>query len=208
MASAAARHRTVSSGTRTPGFAMLPALRAHIEAISPLTDPEWDAVSRVFTPRKLRKHQFLVQQGGPVPCDHWVARGLLRAYSVDGDGKEHIVQFAPEGWWCTDYHAFQNKAKAGFDIDCLEASEVLCLRLADRETLCRKIHAMERFFRVKSNLGYIALQRRIISLLRDPAAARYRNFLKLYPGLAQRVPKKLLAAYLGVTRETLSRVPP
>ncbi len=181
-------------------------LRRHIEAISPLTDAEWEFVSRHFTPRKLRKHQYLVQQGDPVPYDFWVVSGLLKAYAVDEDGKEHILQFAMEEWWCTDYHAYQTESKAAIFIDCMEACEVLCLRLRDRETICGQVRAMERFFRIKSNLGYIALQKRIISLLKEPAEERFGNLIRQYPRLAQRVPKKHLAAYLGVSRETLSRL--
>ncbi|MEO7424735.1 MAG: Crp/Fnr family transcriptional regulator [Fibrobacteria bacterium] len=180
-------------------------LRAHIEAISPLTDAEWEFVSRHFTSRKFRKHQYLVQQGDPVPYDFWVAAGMVKAYVLDENGKEHILQFAMEDWWCTDYNAYQTQTKASIFIDCLENCEVLCLALKDREKICKKVQAMERFFRIKSNLGYIALQKRIISLLQDPAETRFRKLLKQYPRLAQRVPKKHLAAYLGVTRETLSR---
>jgi CRP/FNR family transcriptional regulator len=182
------------------------ALRAHIERISPLTDAEWDSVAARFTSRKIRKHQYLVQQGDPVPCDFWVAQGLLKAYAVDEGGKEHILQFALEDWWCTDYQAFQTKGKASIFIDCIEPGEVLCLKLADREKLCAEIRPMERFFRIKSGLGYIALQKRILSLLQEPAERRFQNLVRQYPLLAQRVPKKYLAAYLGLTRETLSRL--
>jgi CRP/FNR family transcriptional regulator len=185
---------------------MMHPLRAHIEEISPLTDTEWEFVSKRITSKKCRKHQYLVQQGDPVPGDFWVAKGLLKAYAVDEGGKEHILQFAMAGWWCSDYQALQTGRKASIFIDCLEASEVYCLKRKDREEICSRIHAMERFFRIKSNTGYIALQKRIISLLKESTEERYANLVKQYPTLAQRVPKKLLAAYLGVTRETLSRL--
>jgi CRP/FNR family transcriptional regulator, anaerobic regulatory protein len=182
------------------------ALRTHIEKISPLTDAEWEFVAGRFSSRKIRKHQYLVQQGDPVPCDFWVAQGLLKAYVVDEGGKEHILQFAMENWWCTDYQAFQTKSKASLYIDCIEAGEVLCLKLADREKMCAKVRAMERFFRIKSGLGYIALQKRILSLLQESAEQRFHHLVKQYPLLVQRIPKKYLAAYLGLTRETLSRL--
>lgn len=181
-------------------------LRAHIEAISPLTDSEWEAISPVFKPRKFRKHQYLVQEGEPVLSDFWVVTGLLKAYAVGKDGREHILQFAMEDWWCSDYNAYQNGLNASIFIDCIEDSEVLCLQSADKERICREFRAMERFFRIKSGNGYVALQKRIISLLKDSAEERFNNMIAQYPRLIQRVPKKMLAAYLGVSRETLSRL--
>lgn len=181
------------------------SLRDHIEAISPLSDAEWKTVSTFFQRRKFRKHQYLVQQGDPVPYDFWVVSGLLKAFTVGDDGKEHILQFAMEDWWCTDYQAYQSGSHASLFIDCLEDSEVLCLRAADKERMCREFRALERFFRIKSGNGYIALQKRIVSLLKESAEERFHNLVAQYPGLVQRVPKKLLAAYLGVSRETLSR---
>lgn len=185
---------------------MKEALRNHIEEITPITNEEWAVISAHFTERKMLKHQFLVQKGEPVLCDHWVVKGLLKAYTIDDNGKEHILQFAMENWWCSDYNAFQNQSPATIFIDCVENCEVLCLRLDDREKICREVHSMEHFFRVKSNYGYIALQQRILSLLTQSAEERYNHLLKINPRLFQRVPKKLIAAYLGVTRETLSRL--
>jgi CRP/FNR family transcriptional regulator, anaerobic regulatory protein len=182
------------------------SLREHIETISPLTDSEWEAVSPLFKRRKFRKHQYLVQQGDPVPYDFWVVSGLLKAYAVGKDGKEHILQFAMEDWWCSDYNAYQSGSNASIFIDCIEDSEVLCLRSSDKERICGEFRAMERFFRIKSGTGYVALQKRIVAMMKDSAEERFGSLIAQYPGLVRRVPKKMLAAYLGVSRETLSRL--
>ena len=113
--------------------------------------------------------------------------------------------FAMEDWWVTDYQAHFNREKSSINVDCLEDCEVLCLTLENREKLCAELQKIEHFFRMKSNAGYVALQRRILSLLDQDAKGRYEQFLKLYPTLVQRIPKVTLAAYLGVSRETLSR---
>ena len=110
-----------------------------------------------------------------------------------------------EDWWITDYQAYFNQQHAQLNIDCIENTQVLCLSLHNREKLCAELHKMEHFFRKKSNAGYVALQRRILSLLNNNAQERYESLLKLYPELFQRVPKTLIASYLGVSRETLSR---
>lgn len=181
-------------------------LRAHIEKITPLTDAEFDYILSHFTPRKLKKHQFLVQAGMAVECDYFVVSGLVKAYFTSEDGKQHILQFGMEDWWITDFQAYFNGTAATLDIDCIEDTEVLCLPLVNREKLCADLHKIEHFFRKKSNGGYVALQRRILSLMNNSAKERYETLLAQYPTLFQRVPKTLIASYLGVSRETLSRL--
>ena len=181
-------------------------LRQHIEQLVSLTDDEFDVVLAHFTVKKLKKHQFLIQEGDPVAHDFWVVKGLLKAYHAGADGKEHILQFAMEDWWVTDYQAYFGKSKATLSVDCLEETEVLCLSLENRDKICAGLHKIEHFFRKKSNTGYIALQRRILSLLNTNAKERYEQFLAQYPSLPQRIPNALIASYLGVSRETLSRL--
>lgn len=180
-------------------------LREQIEKITPLTDGEFDYILSHFTPKKYKKHQFLVQEGEDVLNDFFVLEGCLKAYHVSQDGKEHILQFALPDWWICDFNAYFNQTKATLNIDCIEDTEVLCLSLYNREKLCSEMHKIEHFFRRKSNSGYIALQQRILSMLNNNPQERYEKLLQLYPALFQKVPKKLIASYLGVSRETLSR---
>jgi CRP-like cAMP-binding protein len=147
-----------------------------------------------------------VQSGNIVKDDHFVINGLLKAYYTNDEGKEHILQFAMENWWVTDYQAYFKKINATINIDCLEDCEVLSLSIQNRDKLCADLQKIEHFFRVKSNFGYVALQRRILSLLDQDAKGRYEELVSLYPSLLQRVPKTILASYLGVSRETLSRL--
>ncbi|SDN04614.1 Crp/Fnr family transcriptional regulator [Siphonobacter aquaeclarae] len=184
---------------------MSQVLREHIQQLVPLSDEEFAYVLAHFTPRKFRKHQFLVQAGEAVSADFFVVSGLLRSYFTNDEGKDHILQFAMEDWWISDYQAYFGQAPATLSIDCLEPVEVLCLSLENREKICADLHKMEHFFRKKSNAGYMALQRRILSLLTNNARQRYEELLRQNPALFQRVPKTLLASYLGVSRETLSR---
>jgi CRP-like cAMP-binding protein len=170
-----------------------------------LTDQEFDYVLSHFTTKKLKKHQFLVQEGDNVTNDYFVVKGLLKAYHLDGEGKEYIMQFAMEDWWITDYQAYFSQTKAALNISCIEEVEILCLSLRNRDKICADLHKIEHFFRRKCNMGYVALQRRILSMLGSNAKERYEQLLLQYPGLFQRVPKTLIASYLGVSRETLSR---
>jgi CRP-like cAMP-binding protein len=181
-------------------------LREHIEKIVLLTDEEFSSVLTFFRHRNVRKHQYLVQAGDSVHDDFFVLSGCMKAFLTGSDGKEHILQFALADWWITDYQAYFNAQPASLHIDCIEAGEVLSLSLSAREQLCVEVPKMERFFRKKSSAGYVALQQRILSLLTTSAAERYAQILQQQPQLIQKIPKTLLAAYLGVSRETLSRL--
>lgn len=181
------------------------ALRQHMEAIIPLTDAEFEHILSYFTTKKLKKHQFLVQEGNEVLHEYFVVSGLLKASFTNDAGKEHIIQFAMEDWWITDYQAYINQTKANLNIDCTEVTTLLCLSSENKKKLCAESHKTEHFFRVKTTSGYVALQQRILSLLNNDARSRYEQLLTQYPQLFQRVPKALIAAYLGVSRETLSR---
>lgn len=181
-------------------------LRNQIEAIVKLTDAEFQDVLGFFEPKHFKKHQFAVQAGSSAPLDHFVAKGLLRSYLMDEDGKEHITQFAMEDWWISDPQAYHNRLPATLNIDCLEDTQVLAISIDNREKLCLEFKKMEYFFMKKTTAGYIALQKRILSLMSQKSEDRYRLFEELYPDLMKRIPKKMIASYLGVSRETLSRL--
>jgi len=181
-------------------------LKEHIEKIVPLTDDEFDFVRSHFIPKKYKKHQFLIQEGEPVPYSYFVVSGLLKLVHTDASGKEHIVSFAMEDWWESDFQAFHNSAKATMSLICLEDTEVFCLTLEGYKQLCAGLQKMEHFFLEKANRGHIGSQQRILSLITSNAKERYEQLLERYPSLFQRVPKSMLASYLGVSRETLSRL--
>lgn len=181
-------------------------LRKHIEEIVALTDEEYVQVASWFTLKRVKKHQYLVQEGDPAKQEYLVLSGVFRMFYLDETGKEHIVQFAGANWWMADYQAYFHKQPATLNIVCMTEGEVLCTTLEGREALSAGLHKMEHFFRMKLTNGYVALQRRIVSLLSGTPQQRYEEFGRLYPHLLQKIPKKYIAEYLGVSRETLSRL--
>ncbi|NUY81660.1 Crp/Fnr family transcriptional regulator [Flavobacterium sp. MAH-1] len=181
-------------------------LRKHIEEITPVSDQEFEYIKTFFSEKKVRKHQYLLQDGDMVTCEYWIAKGIFRAFYLDKEGKEYIVQFALENWWLSDYNAFFGQVPSNMNIVCMEEAEVYCLTLLSREKLASEMHKMEHFFRMKLTKGYSAQQRRICSLLSGSPKQRYEEFAKMYPGIVSKVPKKYIAEYLGVSRETLSRL--
>ena len=181
-------------------------LREHIEAITPVSDEEFEYIKTFFTLKRVKKHQYLLQEGDQVIFEYVILSGIFRMFYLDNEGREHIVQFAGENWWMSDYNAYFNQRPGILNIICMEGGEVLCLKLNGREKLSADLHKMEHFFRVKLTGGYAAQQRRIVSLLSSTPQQRYEEFCDLYPHLTQKIPKKYIAEYLGMSRETLSRL--
>jgi len=181
-------------------------LRDQFQKIIAIQPEEFDYILGHFIYKKFKKHQFLVQDGQHVTFDYFLLSGCVKSYYCDENGKMHILLFALKDWWITDYEAYYYQKNAIVNIDCLEDTEVLCLSNDNREKLCREFHQIEHFFRKKTNRRNVALQNRILSLLSSSAKQRYEKFLLEYPSLVQKLPKHILASYLGVSRETLSRL--
>ncbi len=181
-------------------------LREHIEKVILLTDDEFEFVSKHFVAKSYKKHQFLVQKGEMVPYNFYVVSGLTKLVYTDKSAKQHILAFAMQDWWDNDFQAYYSQTKATLSLECIEDTEVLCLSLDNYHAICAGLPKIERFFLEKVTLGFLAAQRRILSLLTSSAQERYEQLIKQHPSLLLRVPKTQLAAYLGVSRETLSRL--
>ncbi len=181
-------------------------LREHIARRIDITDQEYKLCTPFFTPRRLRKKQFLVQEGEPGKYIAFVTGGCLRTYTIDDKGEEHVLEFAVEDWWAADLHSFLTGKPAQFNIDALEDSRLLLLDYDSREALLRAVPKMERFFRLLQEAHYVATHRRISEALSKTADERYLSFLKTYPELVRRIPQKHIASYLGITPQSLSRI--
>lgn len=185
---------------------MLHELRTHIEQNTPLTDEEFDFVLSHFKEKKYKKNQYLVQEGNSVQYEFFVMKGLLKGIRTDHEGREFIVQFALEGNWITDQQAFHLGHEALLSVIALEETAVLMISVASREALCKAVPGMEHFFRKKATEEFIESQKRVFCLMSSTAKSQYYHLNRQNPELLRRVPKTLIAAYLGVSRETLSRL--
>lgn len=186
---------------------MFDILRSHINKIVPLTDSEFEFVASLFTPKSYKKGQYIFQEGDPSPKHYFIYKGLLKLVYTDADAREHIVGFAMEDWWEGDFEAFYTQQKTSMSLLCLENTKVLAITYENYENLCTTLPHMEHFFLEKAYFGFISAQKRILSSLTSNTKERYEQLVQRYPTLIQRVPKSQLAAYLGVSRETLSRLP-
>jgi len=181
-------------------------LKQHIAKTASLTDEQFDFLFSHFKPRSFQKGQALISEGDKVEHEYFVVTGCLKAFFISDQIKMYILQFAMPTWWTSDYGALYNHTRASISIDCITDAQVLCLSNEDREKICRELHQAEYFFRWRTNKGYLASQKRLLSFMNNDARARYEELMALYPQLYNLVPKHLIAAYLGVSRETLSRL--
>ncbi|QSB25540.1 Crp/Fnr family transcriptional regulator [Flavobacterium sp. CLA17] len=178
----------------------------HIEEKVRLTQAEKELIKTFFTPRKLKKKQFLVVEGHVCSCLTFVSKGLLKAYHADDKGNEHINQFSPEGWWTSDMSSFFSGGISFYSIDAMEDSEVLLITSENFENLTVQVPVMDRYFRLLFQNSLITKERRLISSHTHTAEEKYRHILENNPDLIKRIPQNLLASYLGLSPETLSRL--
>jgi len=171
-----------------------------------LTPEEEQYFTSLLKLKKLKKKQYLLQEGEVSRYQYFVNKGCLRTYTIDEKGLEHIIQFAIEDWWTGDMYSFITQTPARYTIDTIEDSEILCLEKFAMEELYIKIPKFERFFRHLLQNAFVALQERIVANLSQPADERYCTFIEKYPLMEKRLPLKQIASYLGITPESLSRI--
>lgn len=181
-------------------------LANHISELVPLTDEDNSIIRDVFEKRELRKKEILLFKGDVSRHMRFIANGCLRAYNIDEKGQEHILQFGLEGWWVNDLYSYLTETPAKFFVQAVEKSVVLQIHKDTLEQLFDRSPRIERFFRLKFQNAYVALQDRTVHALSKPAEERYADFRKTYPEIEQRVPQYMIASYLGITPEFLSSI--
>lgn len=171
----------------------------------PLSEKEQQRIPSFFQSLPISKHQYLLQEGQVCRHEYFVLKGCCRQFEIDEEGRENVLQFSVEGWWISDLDSMLTQQPSLFNIDVLEAGEVLQIDKVKLDELFNEIPAVERYYRIISQKAFIALQRRIL-FLQKPALERYEEFVSRYPFLEQRLPQHQIAAYLGITKESLSRL--
>ena len=156
--------------------------------------------------KKLRKRQYFLQEGDINKHTAFVSKGMLRSYTVDEKGNERIIQFAPQGWFIGDLYSFITKEPSVQNIDAIEDSELVLLSSEAQDHLQNVIPEFLKFNYQQVRGAYIALQKRLTDMFTLSAEEKYTKLLNTYPDIVQRVPQHMIASYMGLTPETLSRV--
>lgn len=178
----------------------------HISNQISLTPSEEEEFTGLLSVERIPKGEYLVEPGAAVMSEYYVVKGCLKAFYLDEAGQEHIIQFAIEDWWITDFEAFFSGSAANLHVEAIEDSIVLGLDKTALDALYKRIPKFERFFRIKTTGAFVALRARVLSTLQKTGKQRYLEFCATYPKIEKRVPNYHIANYLGMKPESLSRI--
>lgn len=178
----------------------------NIKDVVPLNETETLLIAQSFKPIELKKKQFLLQKGEYSNHMRFIADGCLKLFDIDDAGNEHVLQFGIKGWWMNDLYAYLTQQPATYYMQAITGSVVLQVHRDRLNELFDQIHMMDRFFRIKTQNGYVALQERTMHAMSKTAEQRYADFVSRYRTIEQQIPQYMVASYLGVTPEHLSSI--
>jgi CRP-like cAMP-binding protein len=182
------------------------AFKQYLTEKSQVTAADLSRIEAACIFKKLRKRQYLLQEGDVWKYNAFIVKGCVRTYTVDEKGNEHILNFAIENWWTGDRESLLSGKPAVFNIDALEDVEVILIPKQEFDQLCQEIPALNDMVNAILQRSFVASQNRIHTFLSLGAEEKYQQFINKYPQLANRLPQGMIASYLGITPETLSRV--
>jgi CRP-like cAMP-binding protein len=171
-----------------------------------LNNEEKETFMDYLQPKKIKRKEFFLNEGEVCKYSAFVTSGCLRGFTVDKNGIEHVLSFAPPGWWIADMYSLISQKPGILNIEALEDTEAILLSKANQEKLYHEIPKLERFFRILIENSLVANQQRIVDNMSLTAEERYSIFCKRYPTLIDHLPQKQIASYIGVTPEFFSRM--
>lgn len=178
----------------------------NIRQLVPLSEKEVVLILQAFKQKHLKKKEHLLKKGDPSNHMRFVSDGCVKVYSIDEVGQEHILQFGISGWWINDLYAFLTETPATLFIQAISESIMFQIHRDRLNQLYDEVPMMDRFFRIKTQNGYVALQERTIRSMSETAEQRYSEFIMRYRDIEQQIPQYMIASYLGITPEHLSAI--
>lgn len=171
-----------------------------------LTTKEEERLTSIIKTSRVKKKQFIIQPGFVCQSRTYIVEGAFRVFYLDDDGKEHTVSIGVEDWFVTDFYSYINQTPALNFAEALEDSTIFQMRYEDIEPLCKEIHALSEYFRLTTEKAFAFSRRRVISNISKTAEERYDEYVEKYPHIVNRVPQYVLASYLGMSPEFLSKI--
>lgn len=170
------------------------------------TDDDIKLFRETAIERTIRRKDFLLQEGEICRYKAFVTKGFLRTCRTTDDGIEHIMQFSPENSWTTDPESYENNTPSCYNIDALEYTEVVMWTKKDFHYLFENIPAVKAYSDQLFSRNLYVTRQRLFNAISATAEEKYDEFIKTYPDILTRVPLHMVASFLGVSRETLSRI--
>lgn len=171
-----------------------------------LTTQELELLANASVQKRIRKNQYLLEEGEVSDFIGFVVKGSFRLFRLSADGEEHVMRFAIENWWVSDFTSFISGQPSLCYIEALEDSEVIRFTKEKWNSVLENAPNFKQVIDQLTGRNFEAHQNRIYSNISEPAEVRYENFVQQYPTLYNRIPLYMIASFLGLTRETLSRV--
>ena len=171
-----------------------------------LNESEIELIESVFQSKKFRKRQYFLQEGDVCKYTAFIVKGAMRQYTVDDKGEEHITRLSIENWWVNDRESLMKQIPSIYFIDAWEDTDTLLVTKAAFLELVVRVPALSEWMRNIDVNFAIASQRRLNAAISLSAEERYHDLQKNYPEFLQRFPQHIIASYLGITRESLSRI--
>ncbi|WP_282079420.1 Crp/Fnr family transcriptional regulator [Aquimarina algiphila] len=171
-----------------------------------LSDEKIEVLANHLTKVNCKKGELLVRQGESVSNKYFIYSGCLRSFFIDEQGKEHTLQFAIKDWWISDYPGYFQGRKAIMNIECIQDSVLIKMTKNNRDVLFNHVPQLESFFRLKFENTIASFQKRTIASLSYSAKEKYIQFVNTYAEIEQNVRNYHIASYLGITKESLSRI--
>jgi CRP-like cAMP-binding protein len=184
---------------------MLDQFKDYLRKKITITDEQFELISSGIKIKTFEKNTIILSPGDISQKTYFVTEGLMRCYSVDSKGKANVIQFAPEQWWLSERNSFFNEP-SDFFIDTIEPTTALIITKNFFNDAAIHVPCLHDLNNTMLNNSIRFMQKRINMLLSATAEERYLDFIKLYPNLTLRVPQWMIASYLGITPESLSRV--
>ncbi len=178
----------------------------NIEKYVSLSKEEKERIQAIIQISRIKKRQFIDQPGFVSGYRNYIVEGSFRSYFIDEDGKDHTVQIAMEDWFVSDFYSYITQTPATLFVEALEDSLILQMAYDEIEGLCKDMHPLSEYFRISTERAFAFSRKRALSNLSMSAEERYLDLLDRYPTIIQRVPQKVVASYLGITPEFMSKI--
>ncbi|WP_130857972.1 Crp/Fnr family transcriptional regulator [Olivibacter jilunii] len=185
---------------------MFEIFEKYLRESADISEQDMAIICSSCTIKNIRKWQPIHNEGEVWKSMCFIASGCFRLYRYDKNGTDHTVRFGIENWWMTDPESYNYERPSGYNIEALSASTIILWDKAQWDELLQAIPALKLFYERLIMKAFETSQQRIYWLISGSAEERYLEFQKTYPTVFNKVPLHMVASYLGISRETLSRV--